>query len=81
MTATPPQPIIPQHYFRTLCQNPSCRTPTGGFVPQPGLKVIFACQRCQHVTVFHSEASNISSFLFDRHGRQIQPPPASPAKP
>jgi hypothetical protein len=77
MTATPQQ-IIPPLYFKTLCQNPPCKTPLGGFVPQPGVVVIFACQRCQHVSVFHSQPNGIFPFLLDRHGREVKTTPAAP---
>lgn len=77
MSATPQQ-IIPPLYFKTICQNPSCRTPLGGFhVPQVGATIIYACQRCQHASVYKVEQFGIVPFLLDRHGKEVKPP--SPA--
>lgn len=70
--SAPSQAILPEHYFRTLCQNTGCRTALGGFhIPTVGGVAIFACHRCQHVSVFRNEAFGITAHLLDRKGKVV----------
>lgn len=58
--------LVPEHYFRTLCQNPTCRTPLGGFhIPCIGGTVMFACHRCRLVSLFRNEQFGIQAVLLD----------------
>jgi len=73
---TPPRPVaesmVPAQYFRTLCQNPRCRCPLGGFhIPQVGATVLYACHKCSHVSIFRVDTYGISVQLQDRHGRVL----------
>lgn len=66
------QGLIPEHYFRTLCQNEGCRVSLGGFhIPHVGGTVMYACHRCRNVSIFRSEQFGIQSYLLDVKGTQL----------
>lgn len=77
MTPTPPTKpapasILPDQYFRTLCQNPKCRAPLGGFhVPQVGATILYACHRCRNVSIFRVDTHQITTQLQDPKGRVL----------
>lgn len=81
--------LIPDHYFRTLCQSERCRASLGGFhIPHVGGVVLYACHRCRLVSVFRSEQFGIRGYLVNTNGEQLDPKtlrllnaPAAPVAP
>jgi len=66
--------LVPDHYYRTLCQNVRCRAALGGlYIPCVGGCVIMACHKCGFVSVFRNETYGIGQYLMDRHGNQVDP--------
>lgn len=76
-----PGPLIPEHYFRALCQYEACRAKLGGFhIPSAGGMVLFACHKCRHVSVFRNESHGISSYLLDANGHVLDKRTGRPAE-
>lgn len=71
--------LVPEQYFRALCQNESCRSKLGGFhVPEVGGSILFACHRCQLVSVFLVELKQIKPYLIDMKDRLLDPKTLKP---
>ena len=67
-----PKSLIPQHYFRVLCQFEPCRRPLGGFhFPGSGGVAIFACHSCRKVSLFRNEHFGITAHLIDAQGAEL----------
>lgn len=86
MTSAVAQGLIPEHYFRTLCQFERCRAALGGFhIPHVGGVVIFPCHRCRMISVFRSETFGIRSELVNTKGEILDKKtgklPVAPAPP
>jgi hypothetical protein len=66
--------LVPDHYYKVLCQNARCHVALGGLhMPCVGGFVLIACHKCGFVSYFRNEAFGISQFLLDRHGNQLDP--------
>lgn len=63
---------LPQHFFKALCQDTSCKEMLGGFhVPCVGGTIVFVCPKCRGVSVFQNQAYEIASKFV---GRQMNRP-------
>lgn len=49
---------VPDHIYRSLCQNPLCRAPVGAFHFVCRGQVIFICHKCGGVSQFQNDEMN-----------------------